>query len=161
LPQLLLLSAEFAKKKLAMSAGRRSAGRAVRSARGTGAGGSVSRARAINRHELRRGANSVTSAVPIGSTPPMPMPADSKNDPKPGKKREQSGRPPVSKESSPCFLSVICFWRKSLIPLSDWPFVLNCLAVFLGKSPCFRVDVGFGAAARSTDTRQPEPVSRP
>ena len=42
------------KKKLAMSVGRRSAGRAVRSARGTGgAGGSVSRARAINLHELR------------------------------------------------------------------------------------------------------------
>jgi len=27
---------------------------------------------------MRRGANSVTSAVPIGSTPPMPMPADPK-----------------------------------------------------------------------------------
>jgi hypothetical protein len=37
----------------------------------------------------------------------------SKNDPKPGKKREQR-TPPVSKESSPCFLSVICFWRNYL-----------------------------------------------
>ena len=69
----------------------------------------VSRARAINRHELRgneagqaappalrprrpltimvlRGANSVTSAVPIGSTPPMPIAGKSTNDPKPGKK---------------------------------------------------------------------------
>ena len=27
---------------------------------------------------------------------------------------------------------------KSLIPLSDCPFVLNRLPVFLGKSPCFR-----------------------
>jgi hypothetical protein len=50
-------------------------------------------------------ANSVTSAVPIGSTPPIPMPADPKNDPKPGKNRKQR-TPPVSKESSPCFLSV-------------------------------------------------------
>ena len=85
--------------------GRHDARRAVRSARGAGgAGGSVSRARAINRHELRgnevgqavpqryahdghdkswsRGCdaeqNSVTRAVPIGSTPPMPMPADPK-----------------------------------------------------------------------------------
>jgi hypothetical protein len=27
---------------------------------------------------------------------------------------------------------------KSLIPLSDCPFVLNRLPVFLGKYPCFR-----------------------
>jgi hypothetical protein len=37
------------------------------------------------------------------------------NDPKPGK-NGNSGRPPVSKESSPCFLSVICFWRNQLSP---------------------------------------------
>jgi hypothetical protein len=30
----------------------------------------------------------------IGSTPPMPMPADPKNDPKPGKNRI-NGRPPA------------------------------------------------------------------
>jgi hypothetical protein len=32
----------------------------------------------FTRARMRRGANSVTSAVPIGSTPPMPMPADPK-----------------------------------------------------------------------------------
>ena len=31
---------------------------------------------------------------------------------------------------------------KFLIPLSDCPFVLNCLPVFLGKSPCFREKTG-------------------
>jgi len=39
----------------------------------------------------------------------------SKNDPKPGKNGNREQRtPPVSKESSPCFLSVICFWRNDL-----------------------------------------------
>jgi hypothetical protein len=66
----------------------------------------------------------------------------STNDPKP--EREQR-TPPVSKESSPCFLSVILLLEKlskSLIPLSDCPFVLNRLPVFLGKSPCFREKTG-------------------
>jgi hypothetical protein len=45
------------------------------------------------------GANSVTNAVPIGSTPPMPMPADSKNDPKPGKK--------TGTADAPCFQRVV------------------------------------------------------
>src|SRR6202166_5278439 len=75
------------------------------------------------------------------------MPADPKNDPKPGKNRN-SGRPLFPKKSSPCFLPVfslfsLCYLlleklSKSLIPLSDCPFVLNRLPVFLGKSPCFR-----------------------
>src|ERR1700719_1797272 len=46
--------------------------------------------------------------------------------------------PPVSKESSPCFLSVILLLEKSsksLIPLSDCPFVLSRLPVFLGNLP--------------------------
>ena len=64
----------------------------------------------------------------------------SKNDPKPGKKREQR-TPPVSKEFPSLFS--LCYLlleklSKSLIPLRDCPFVLNRLPVFLGKSPCFR-----------------------
>jgi len=53
---------------------------------------------------------------------------------------------------APCFQRVIslfslcyCFLEKlskSLIPLSDCPFVLNRLPVFLGKSPCFREKTG-------------------
>jgi hypothetical protein len=42
--------------------------------------------------------------------------------------------PPVSKESSPCFLPVILLLEKlskCLIPLGDCPFVLNRLPVFL------------------------------
>src|SRR6202049_4562297 len=49
---------------------------------------------------------------------------------------------------APCFQRVISLFSlcclllkklsKSLIPLSDCPFVLNRLPVFLGKSPCFR-----------------------
>jgi hypothetical protein len=80
---------------------------------------------------MRRGANSVTNAVPIGSTPPMPMPAESTNDPKPGKKTGRT--PPVSKESfslfSLCYL-LLEKLSKSLIPLGDCPFVLNRLPVF-------------------------------
>ena len=39
----------------------------------------------------------------IGSTPPMPMPADPKNDPKPGKNRI-NGRPPCfQKNHRPVF----------------------------------------------------------
>jgi hypothetical protein len=83
------------------------------------------------------GANSVTNAVPIGSTPPMPMPADSKNDPKPGKK--------TGTADAPCFQRVVSLFSlcylllekssKSLIPLSDCPFVLNRLPVFLKNLP--------------------------
>jgi hypothetical protein len=83
------------------------------------------------------GANSVTNAVPIGSTPPMPMPADSKNDPKPGKK--------TGTADAPCFQRVVSLFSlcylllekssKSLIPLSDCPFVLNRLPVFLENLP--------------------------
>src|ERR1700680_1546402 len=67
---------------------------------------------------------------------------DSKNDTKPGKKREQRTA------DAPCFQRVVSLFSlcyllleklsKSLIPLSDCPFVLNRLPVFLGKSPCFR-----------------------
>jgi len=40
--------------------------------------------------------NSVTSAVPIGSTPPMSDAGRSKNDPKPGQEREQRTPPGVA-----------------------------------------------------------------
>ena len=53
---------------------------------------------------------------------------------------------------APCFQRVISLFSlcyllleklsKFLIPLSDCPFVLNCLPVFLGKSPCFREKTG-------------------
>src|ERR1700680_1436351 len=89
---------------------------------------------------MRRGANSVTSAVPIGQhARPMPMPAD----PKMIRSRVRTGT-----ADAPCFQRVISLFSlcylllkklsKSLIPLSDCPFVLNRLPVFLGKSPCFR-----------------------
>jgi hypothetical protein len=52
--------------------------------------------------------NSVTSAVPIGGTPPMSDAGGSKNDPKPGKKREQR-TPSVSKESLPVFSLLFAF----------------------------------------------------
>jgi hypothetical protein len=39
----------------------------------------------------------------------------SKKDPEAGQVHEPR-TPPVSKESSPCFLSVICFWRNYLSP---------------------------------------------
>jgi hypothetical protein len=89
---------------------------------------------------MRRGANSVTSAVPIGQhARPMPMPAD----PKMIRSRARTGT-----ADAPCFQRVISLFSlcylllkklsKSLITLSDCPFVLNRLPVFLGKSPCFR-----------------------
>ena len=66
------------------------------------------------------------------------------NDPKPGKNGKQA--------DAPCFQRVISLFSlcyllleklsKFLIPLSDCPFVLNCLPVFLGKSPCFREKTG-------------------
>src|ERR1700681_1543917 len=65
-----------------------------------------------------------------------------------GNKRARNGRLPggltrnalVSKESPPCFLPVICFWRKlskSLISHGNCPFLRNSLPVFVGKCPCF------------------------
>ena len=66
-----------------------------------------------------------------------------KNDPKPSK--NGSGRPPASKEVlslfSLCYL-VLEKSSKSLILLSDCPFVLNRLPAFLGISPCFRGKTG-------------------
>ena len=61
----------------------------------------------------------------------------SKNDPKPGKNGKQR-TPPVSKKSflllSLCYL-LLKKLSKSLTPLSDCPFVLNRLPVFLGNLP--------------------------
>ena len=74
---------------------------------------------------------------------------------KPGK-NGNSGRPPVSKESSPCF-SLCCLLleklSKSLIPLSDCPFLLNRLPVILGKSPCFRFETGNFRRCKSASRR--------
>src|ERR1700730_13900220 len=105
---------------------------------------------------MRRGANSVTSAVPnrqhaadadAGGNP--------KNDPKPAKEQET--------EDAPCFQRVtslfsLCYLlleklSKSLIPLSDCPFVLNRLPVFLGKSPCFRFETGNFRRCKSASRR--------
>jgi hypothetical protein len=49
---------------------------------------------------------------------------------------------------------------KSLIPLSDCPFVLNRLPVFLGKSPCFRDKnmKEFPAMYGLSQTEQPSPA---
>src|ERR1019366_1537262 len=90
---------------------------------------------------MRRGANSVTSAVPIGSTLPMPMPAEIPKMIRSRPKNRKQRTPPVSKEFTSLFS--LCYLlleklSKFLIPLSDCPFVLNRLPVFLGKSPCFR-----------------------
>src|ERR1035441_7097365 len=73
---------------------------------------------------------SVTNAVPIGSTPPMPMPAD----PKMVRSRARTGT-----ADAPCFQRVVSLFSlcylllekssKSLIPLGDCPFVLNRLPV--------------------------------
>jgi hypothetical protein len=63
-------------------------------------------------------------------------------------RRRENGKQadaPCFQESSLCFLSVTCFWEKLskfLIPLSDCPFVLNRLPVFLGEYPCFRGKTG-------------------
>jgi hypothetical protein len=69
----------------------------------------------------------------------MPMPAD----PKMIRSRARTGT-----ADAPCFQRVISLFSlcylllkklsKSLITLSNCPFVLNRLPVFLGKSPCFR-----------------------
>src|ERR1019366_5502207 len=94
---------------------------------------------------MRRGANSVTSAVPIGSTLPMPMPAEIPKMIRSRPKNRKQRAPPGSKEFpslvSLCYL-LLEKLSKFLIPLSDCPFVLNRLPVFLGKSPCFREKTG-------------------
>jgi hypothetical protein len=54
------------------------------------------------------GANSVTSAVPIGSTPRMPIAGGSTNDPKPGK-NGNSGRPLFPKSHLPVFSLLLLF----------------------------------------------------
>jgi len=126
-----------------------------------------SRARAINRHELRgneagqavpqryahdghddhgradqrREATSVTSAVHRQHA--ADVPADPKNDPKPGK-NGNSGRPlspRVVSLFSLCYL-LLEKLSKSLIPLSDCPFVLNRLPVFLENLPVSRKKQG-------------------
>src|ERR1700683_328249 len=76
----------------------------------------------------------------------------SKNDPKPGKNGNRR-TPPVSKESSPCFLYYLLLEKssKSLIPLGDYPFVPQSPPCFSWKSPCFREKQGpgeFGRAGR-------------
>src|ERR1035437_2481723 len=67
---------------------------------------------------------------PDSKPPWLPPPA-----PKMIRRRENGKQAdaPCFQESSPCFLSVICFWRnylKSLIPLSDLP-------VRAQSPPCF------------------------
>jgi hypothetical protein len=47
---------------------------------------------------------------------------------------------------------------KSLIPLSDCPFVLNRLPVFLGKSPCFGKKQGTMRGIRATDSAADFPI---
>jgi hypothetical protein len=79
-------------------------------------------------------------AIPVWGVAPsaagqMPIPADPKNDRKPGK------RPVVFQGCSPCFLSVVWFRRKlskSLMPLSNCPFGLNRPSLFfLENLPVF------------------------
>jgi hypothetical protein len=94
------------------------------------------------RARMRRGANSVTSAVPDRADAADAGAGGFQNDPKPGKNRKQQTA------DAPCFQGVfslfsLCYLlleklSKFLIPLSDCPFVLNRLPVFLGKYPCFR-----------------------
>src|ERR1700692_4809732 len=60
--------------------------------------------------------------------------------------------PVAEHRTPPCFQRVISLFSlcylllekssKSLIPLSDFPFVLNRFPVFLGKSPCFQEKTG-------------------
>src|ERR1700674_1908138 len=60
--------------------------------------------------------------------------------------------PRMIRSHAPCFQRVISLFSlcylllkklsKSLIPLSDCPFMLNRLPVILGKSPCFRFETG-------------------
>src|SRR5260370_13999290 len=98
---------------------------------------------------MRRGANSVTSAVPIGSTPPMPMPADPKNDPKAGKKQGTHAPPLFPRVSSLFSLCYLLLEKSSkcLIPLSDCPFVLKSppcfswsISLFSGLNPIFPLE---------------------
>src|ERR1019366_6303059 len=84
---------------------------------------------------------------PDSKPPWLPPPA-----PKMIRRRENGKQAdaPCFQESSPCFLSVICFWRnylKSLIPLSDLP-------VCAQSPPCFSWKISLflgekqGSAAR-------------
>ena len=64
---------------------------------------------------------------------------------------------------APCFQRVISLFSlcyllleklsKSLITLSDCPFVLNRLPVILGKSPCFRFETGNFRRCKSASRR--------
>jgi hypothetical protein len=82
------------------------------------------------------------------SKPALICATGSKNDPKPGK-NGNSGHPLFPKSHLPVFsLFSLCYLlleklSKSLIPLSDCPFVLNRLPVFLGKYPCFPEKTGW------------------
>src|ERR1017187_1238393 len=58
---------------------------------------------------------------------------------------------PCFQESSPCFLSVICFWRnylKSLIPLSDLPVRAQSPSCFSWKISLFLGEKQGSAARR-------------
>jgi hypothetical protein len=104
----------------------------------------VSRARAINRHELR--------GNEAGRAAPERYAHDAHDDhgraDATGSNLGNERRP-----DAPCFQRIIplfphCYLlleklSKSLIPLGDCPFVLNRLPVFLGKSPCFQAEAGF------------------
>jgi len=108
------------------------------------AGGLVSRARAINRHELR--------GNEAGRAAPERYAHDAHDDhgraDATGSNLGNERRP-----DAPCFQRIIplfplCYLlleklSKSLIPLGDCPFMLNRLPVLLGKSPCFQAEAGF------------------
>ena len=142
--------------------GRHDAGRAVRSARGTGgAGGSVSRARAINRRELRGTAagqaapqryahdghddhgraDATRSKLGNERCPDRQHAADADA----GGSKMIRSRARTGTADAPCFQRVISLFSlcyllleklpKPLIPLSDCPFVLNRLPVFLENLP--------------------------
>jgi hypothetical protein len=68
-------------------------------------------------------------------------------------RRRENGKQadaPCFQESSPCFLSVICFWRnylKSLIPLSDLPVRAQSPPCFSWKISLFSGEKQGSAAA--------------
>src|ERR1019366_7831825 len=74
------------------------------------------------------------------SKPALSAPTGSKNDPSRARTGTgNSGRPLFPKSHLPVSVCYLLLEKlsKSLIPLSDCPFVLNRLPVFLGKYPCF------------------------
>jgi hypothetical protein len=84
---------------------------------------------------------------PDSKPPWLPPPA-----PKMIRRRENGKQAdaPCFQESSPCFLSVICFWRnylKSLIPLSDLPVRAQSPPCFSWKISLF-LEEKQGSAAR-------------